>query len=70
MKEILQQIWREVLDLDNLPETTVSFFDIGGNSFFAAQVIAMLEERTGMTADVVDFYDNETIEEFVKLLEE
>ena len=62
MKEILQQIWREVLDLDNLPETTVSFF--------AAQVIAMLEERTGMTAEVVDFYDNETIEEFVKLLEE
>lgn len=69
MKEILQKIWKEVLELETIPETTVSFFDLGGNSFLAAQVIAILEEQTGKTAEVVDFYDNETIEDFVDLLE-
>ncbi|MGC4019652.1 MAG: acyl carrier protein [Muricomes sp.] len=68
MKEMLQEIWKEVLELEKLPETNESFFELGGNSFSAAQVIATLEERIGRTLEVVDFYDNETIDEFIKLL--
>ncbi len=69
MKEMLQGIWKEILELEDMPSTDESFFDLGGNSFSAAQIIAVLEEKTGKTLDVVDFYDHETIEEFLVLLE-
>ena len=69
MREMLQGIWKEILELEDMPSTDESFFDLGGNSFTASQIIAVLEEKTGKTLDVVDFYDHETIEEFLVLLE-
>lgn len=70
MQEILQEIWKSILELEKLPATNESFFDLGGNSFSAAQVLAELEDATGKTAEVVDFYDHETIDEFAVLLDE
>lgn len=68
MKKTLQEIWKEVLELENLPDTDVSFFDLGGNSFSATQVIAELETRANKTAEVIDFYEHETIDDFVTTL--
>ena len=70
MKETLQEIWKNILGLDELPGTDESFFDLGGNSFSAAQVIAKLEELTGKTSDVADFYEYETIDTFVEHMKE
>ena len=70
MEQTLQQIWKHVLELEQLPAIDESFFDLGGNSFSAAQVLAELEEKTGHTAEVADFYEHETIADFVQLLQE
>lgn len=69
MIETLREIWKDILELEELPDVNESFFDLGGNSFSAAQVIAELEDKTGKTAEVADFYDHETIEQFVTILE-
>jgi acyl carrier protein len=69
MKDTLREIWKNVLKLEELPDEDVSFFDLGGNSFSAAQVIAELEDRTGKTADVADFYERETIAQFAELFD-
>ena len=70
MEQLLQEIWKNILELEQMPGVDESFFDLGGNSFSAAQVITELEERTGSTAEVADFYENETIAAFVTLLQE
>lgn len=69
MKDTLKEIWKEILELDELPAEDESFFDLGGNSFSAAQVIAELEDRTGKTAEVSDFYERETIAQFAELFD-
>ncbi|MBQ6250293.1 acyl carrier protein [Ruminococcus sp.] len=69
MKETLREIWKEILELEELPDENESFFDLGGNSFSAAQVIAELEDRTGKTAEVADFYERETIAQFAELFD-
>lgn len=69
MKETLREIWKEILGLEELPDENESFFDLGGNSFSAAQVIAELEDRTGKTAEVADFYERETIAQFAELFD-
>lgn len=70
MEEILSKIWMEVLNLEKKPSETESFFDLGGNSFFAAQVCQDFEEETGKTIEIYDFYEHETISELITLLEE
>lgn len=70
MKEIMQELWKEVLNLEEIPSTKDSFFDLGGNSFFAVQVIANLEERYSKTVDIVAFYEYENIEGLVKKIVE
>ena len=42
MERIMQEIWKEVLKLQKMPSIGDSFFDLGGNSFLAVQVIAIL----------------------------
>ena len=69
MAEQIRVIWKEVLGLEELPATDESFFDLGGNSFLAARVISEIEEQLGKSAEIADFYENETIGDFIKILE-
>ncbi len=64
-KKIMQEIWKEALQLDTLPKTDESFFDLGGNSFIASKVCLIYEEKTGNTIEISDFYDRETIDGLV-----
>ena len=68
MEKELQGIWKEVLQLDEDPGVDESFFDLGGNSFFAANAAQMTEEKLGVHLEIPDFYDHETISAQVKLL--
>ena len=69
MERIMQEIWKEVLKLQKMPSIGDSFFDLGGNSFLAVQVIAILEEKFGKTIDIFAFYECETIENLVARIE-
>ena len=44
-KKIMQEIWKEALDLEELPGTDESFFDLGGNSFVANKVFLCTKKR-------------------------
>lgn len=65
MEQIMQEIWKEVLNLEEIPSIKDSFFDLGGNSFLAVQVIAILEEKYKKTLDIVVFYEYENIQNIV-----
>ena len=65
MKEIMKKLWQDALKLESIPTETDSFFELGGNSFLAAQVCQDFEEETGKHIEVTDFYENETIEKLI-----
>ena len=69
MKKIMAEIWKDVLKLEQEPETTDSFFDIGGNSFFATQVFQDFEEKTGVKIEVATIYEHETIDSLIDFVE-
>lgn len=64
-KKLMQEIWKETLQLENLPAVDVSFFELGGNSFLATKVCMMYEDKTGIEIEMSDFYEKETIENLV-----
>jgi acyl carrier protein len=68
MEKKLQEIWKEILQLDSEPKLEESFFDLGGNSYHAATAAQRIEEETGRHIEVSDFYEYDTIESLVKLL--
>ena len=61
----MQQIWKEILGLSDIPGLDESFFDLGGNSFLAAKVIDLYYERVGDQLEISDFYERETIAELI-----
>ena len=60
-KRVMQEIWKEVLDLDEMPGVEESFFDLGGNSFIANKACMMFEEKTGRHIEIADFFEKDTI---------
>lgn len=66
-RKIMQEIWKEVLELEDLPNTEESFFDLGGNSFIANKVVLMYEEKTGKKIEIADFFEKDTIDTLVDL---
>ncbi len=68
MEQLMQQLWKEVLNLDELPGVNESFFDLGGNSYLAAMIAYAIEEKTGVKVEISDFYEHETITEILNLL--
>ena len=66
--KILQKLWKENLELDNDPELTDSFFDLGGNSLQIARITEGFRELTGIELQVTDFYENETIGQLLEFI--
>lgn len=60
LEETLAAIWREVLKLDAVGVRD-NFFELGGTSLMLAQVQALLAQRTGVAAPLVDFLTYPTI---------
>ena len=55
------EIWREVLGLATVPQPHESFFDLGGTSLGAIQVVGRLNRRLGTDVSVSDLFDADTI---------
>ena len=68
MRDIMNRIWKNILQLETPPRTDESFFDLGGNSYMAGQICQDFFEETGMTVEIADFYEHETIDELIALI--
>lgn len=67
--EEIKEIWKEILESDEELETNVSFFELGGNSMLATLMIENVNEKFSTDLELVDIYENNTIEQFVALIE-
>jgi hypothetical protein len=68
MESLLAGIWREVLGLDQVGVYD-NFFDLGGHSLLSLQVIARVEERTGVRVNPRDVI-RQTLGQLATLYEE
>jgi acyl carrier protein len=57
------EIWRTVLREDDI-EATDDFFDLGGNSLLAMQVIVRVRRRVGIDIPIRALFDNPTLAGF------
>mgnify|MGYP005753264571 CR=1 FL=1 len=67
--EEIKEIWKEILESDEELETNVSFFELGGNSMLATLMIENVNEKFSTDLELVDIYENNTIEQLVALIE-
>lgn len=65
---LVAEVWCELLGLDAV-EVTDGFFEVGGQSMIAVQVIYALERRTGITLDLESVFDLETVAELAAELD-
>jgi len=65
----LAQIWMAVLELEKVG-INESFFDIGGHSLMAMQLVSRVRTRFGVELPLYDFYAAPTIQNLAELIEE
>ncbi|WP_251092324.1 non-ribosomal peptide synthetase/type I polyketide synthase [Streptomyces sp. Caat 7-52] len=61
-KETLGSIWREVLRIERF-DPQESFFELGGDSLLAAQIVVRIRERLGVEIPVRDIFVHPTLDE-------
>jgi len=64
----VMQIWRAVLREDDIGVTD-NFFDLGGNSLLAMQVIVRVRRQFGIEIPIRALFDNPTLEGFSRTVE-
>ncbi|MEV4490016.1 amino acid adenylation domain-containing protein [Micromonospora coxensis] len=64
----IAQVWQEVLGLDRVGLDD-DFFDVGGHSLLAIQVVAHLRTRVGAGISVMDLFQHPTVRELAALAE-
>jgi acyl carrier protein len=60
-------IWAEVLKIDEVAADD-DFFDVGGYSLLAVQILALVEERFGVRLTIRQFFEHPTVAELSTLL--
>ncbi|HHJ52408.1 MAG TPA: non-ribosomal peptide synthetase, partial [Caldithrix abyssi] len=65
----LADIWKEVLGVSTIGVTD-SFFDLGGHSLLAMKLLTAVEQQLGKDVNLVNFFQEATIEHMAKLIEE
>ncbi|REH01873.1 non-ribosomal peptide synthetase [Flavobacterium aquicola] len=66
-EEIVADIWKEVLNIDDI-DVLSNFFVMGGHSLIAVKVMNKLEQKTGKRLPLSVLFEHSTIEKFAKLL--
>lgn len=59
-KESVESLWRRLLGCSHVP-TGVSFFELGGDSLLAVQLLAELQVKTGRNIKLKQFYAEPTV---------
>ena len=67
-EEKLTQIWSEVLNLPAIGREN-NFFDLGGNSLHASQILARIAERFAIDLPLKTIFDAPTIAQFAEYLD-
>lgn len=62
-------IWQDVLKLDRLKPTD-NFFDLGGHSLMANQILNLIKKRFGQTVNFEEFFAHPTIQSLARFLDE
>ncbi|GAA1739499.1 AMP-binding protein [Luedemannella helvata] len=68
IQEQVTQIWKEVMEVDEV-DPTVSFFDAGGTSSLALEMAARLNE-INITVDIGELFINGSVDDIVRLVAE
>jgi acyl carrier protein len=64
----IAEVWAEVLKLDNIGIHD-NFFDLGGHSLMAMQLVSKLRERLHVELSVRSFFEAPTVTELGRLIE-
>ncbi len=70
VRATLGVLWKEALELDDVPKDDDNFFNLGGNSYKAFFLVENLPEEYKDKVELTDFYDCETFGEMVKIISE
>jgi len=66
--QVITDIWKDLLGIDNIDGES-NFFDLGGDSVCASQMLLRISDQTGITLSLSDMFDNSTINSIVQVLE-
>lgn len=67
LEKSLEEIFREVLKLENI-SVTDDFFDLGGHSLKAMNLVARIKSATNATINLMDIFENSTVEKLAVLI--
>lgn len=65
---LVTQVWCELLEIDEVGVAD-NFFEVGGHSLLAAQVVYQLADRTGLPLELEAFFDLGTVHEIAAELD-
>jgi amino acid adenylation domain-containing protein len=69
IEEILIDIWKEILHIESI-STSDNFFDIGGNSLLAVQVVSRVRQTLGVDLPFRAMFDSSTAAELANCIEQ
>ena len=64
--QTITNIWQDLLGIEDICGES-NFFDLGGNSVWASQMLLRISEKTGITLTLKELFENPTINGFAKL---
>jgi len=67
-EEVVAKLWKEVLALPSI-SVYDNFFDLGGHSLAATQLLSMLSDEMGVEISVTEFFANPTVSGMSSLVE-
>src|SRR5262249_10110989 len=66
---VVTQVWSEVLQREAI-DPNENFFDMGGDSLKALEVISRLQERMNVDLPLIAFFENPTVAHLAEVVEE
>ncbi len=66
-EKLVLDVWKESLNLGDI-DVFSNFFEIGGHSIIAVKIVIKIRKKTGIRIPLSSVFQNQTIEEFAKLL--
>jgi len=67
MESIVASVWSEILHLDRV-SVRANFFDLGGDSVMAVQVISRIDSIANVTVSIAQFFEKPTVEMLARRL--